>query len=202
MTLTLYPVPPHNFLLSTFVFSQGDPEIRKSEGEKFWQVIRINRNLVFAEVTFSGNIEKPSLKLRLSSKTHLSSAEKIEASRIVSSILNLEDDLTPFYQSVGNDLPMYALVQRLRGLKAPTTPTLFEALVDSIIEQQISLNVARGLESKLVRMFGDPLVFRHHTFYAFPHSRKAGCRYLEAVPSLWAVCPERGVYSKYGRKIC
>jgi hypothetical protein len=75
MTLTLYPVPPYDFLLSTFVFSHGDPEIRKSEGGRFWQVIRIDRKLVFAEVTFSGDIEESSLTFRYRSKAHLSTAE-------------------------------------------------------------------------------------------------------------------------------
>jgi DNA-3-methyladenine glycosylase II len=172
MTLTLSPVPPYDFLLSTFVFSHGDPEIRKSEGKRFWQVIRVNRKLVFAEVTFSGDVEASSLAFRYSSKTHLSTGEQSEAGRIISRILNLEEDLTPFYQAVVHDLPMYALVQRLRGLKAPTTPTLFEALVDSIIEQQISLNVARVLESRLVKMFGEPLVIKEQTFYAFPTPEK------------------------------
>lgn len=168
MTQILHPLPPYDFFLSTFIFSFGDPEIQRSDRRKFWQVIRIAGKLVLAEATFSGTIEEPVLETRFRGSTSISSEDENEAGRIVARILNLDDDLTPFYQSVMDDLPMYALVQRLRGLKAPTTPSLFEALVDSIIEQQISLNVARALESRLVKLFGDTLVIDDRTYYAFP----------------------------------
>jgi DNA-3-methyladenine glycosylase II len=38
---------------------------------------------------------------------------------------------------------MRQIAQQLYGLKNPTTPTVFEALLDSIVEQQISLKVAQ-----------------------------------------------------------
>ncbi len=49
------------------------------------------------------------------------------------------------------------MTRLLRGLKSPGTPTVFEALVDSIIEQQISIKVAWVLENRLIKAFGDPL---------------------------------------------
>jgi DNA-3-methyladenine glycosylase II len=59
-------------------------------------------------------------------------------------------------------------VQRFRGLKSPLTPTPFEALIESIIEQQISLIVAHSLQIKVVKSFGDSLNVRGRTYYAFP----------------------------------
>lgn len=167
-TITLAVVAPYDFILSTYFFSSGDPAIRKADEGRFWQVIRIGKKLVFVEVFSSDGPEDPSITLQSRAMSRLSSGEQAEASRIVSRILNLGEDLIPFYQSVDDDPPLHAVVQRLRGLKAPTTPTLFEALVDSIIEQQISLNVALSLESRLTRMFGNPLVIHGQTYYAFP----------------------------------
>jgi DNA-3-methyladenine glycosylase II len=168
MTLILNPVPPYDFTLSTFVFSSGDPQIRKAENGRFWQLIRVGGKLVLAEVTGQGTTGNPTLKVRLSSDEPLSSGEREEAGTIISRVLNLNDYLAPFYQAVRNDPPMRELTQRLRGLKVPTTPTVFEALVDSIIEQQISLAVARTLEARLTKLFGDSLLVDDRTYYAFP----------------------------------
>ncbi len=168
MTLILNPVPPYDFTISTFIFSTGDPQIRKAENGRFWQVIRVGTKLVLAEVTAEGSPGNPTLKVRLGPEENLSPGEQEQSGTIISRILNLNDYLTPFYQAVRNDPPMRELTRRLRGLKPPTTPTVFEALVDSIIEQQISLTVARTLEARLTKMFGDSLVVDGQTYYAFP----------------------------------
>jgi DNA-3-methyladenine glycosylase II len=168
MTLILNPVPPYDFTLSTFVFSSGDPRIRKAENGRFWQVIRVGGKLVLAEVTGEGKTGNPTLKVRLSPNEPFTPAETEQAGNTISRILNLNDYLTPFYQAVRNDPPMRELTKRLRGLKVPTTPTVFEALVDSIIEQQISLAVARTLEARLTKLFGDSLYIDGQTYYAFP----------------------------------
>ena len=86
----------------------------------------------------------------------------------ISSLFNLNGDLRPFYDSVKSDERLSKLIQRLRGLKSPTTQTVFEALIQSIIEQQISLNVAHNLETKVIRTFGDTLKMDNEVYYAFP----------------------------------
>ncbi len=63
---------------------------------------------------------------------------------------------------------MCVLSQRLYGLKNPTTPTVFEALSDSIVEQQISLNVAHTIENRLIKKFGKKLTLDEKTYYAYP----------------------------------
>lgn len=173
MTRALTPlflpvVGPYDFTLSTLLFSRGDPAIRRSEGGRFWQVIRIATKLLFIEVSSLGRIEEPLVGLQVMGNIPPTSEDRTTAGRFASRILNLEEDLKPFYESVQEDPVMQSLVERLRGLKSPTTQTLFEALVDSIIEQQISLIVAHSLESRLVRMYGDRLIVRGETYYAFP----------------------------------
>ena len=63
---------------------------------------------------------------------------------------------------------MAELSGKLRGLKNPATPTVFQALFDSIIEQQIALNVAHVLQRRVIKAFGDVLVVDGNTYYAFP----------------------------------
>ncbi len=69
-------------------------------------------------------------------------------------------DLKLFYETVKDDKIMEGLTRKLWGLKSPTTPTAFEALVDSIVEQQISLKVANSIEVKIIKKFGENLGLR------------------------------------------
>ena len=168
MKFSLSALPPYDFTLSTAIFSAGDKQIRKFQDGIFWQVIRLPQKLVLIQVTSSGSVERPQLKVELISDRQISVDDKRTAQRIVSSMLNLNLDLRSFYRIASGDTVMAEIVQRLRGLKSPLTPTPFEALIESIIEQQISLIVAHSLQIKVVKSFGDSLNVRGRTYYAFP----------------------------------
>jgi DNA-3-methyladenine glycosylase II len=63
---------------------------------------------------------------------------------------------------------MHKITQQLCGFKFPTTPTAFEGLVDAIVEQQISIKVARTIEERLAQRFGKKLEINNETYSAFP----------------------------------
>ena len=71
-------------------------------------------------------------------------------------------------KDVENDPAMHQITQQLYGLKNPTTPTVFESLVDSIVEQQISIKVAHTIEQRLAKKFGEPLTIDGKTYFAYP----------------------------------
>ena len=196
VTLMLNPVPPYDFTLSTAIFSSGDPHIRKAEDGRWWQVISIGGRLVLAKVSSAGTTNHPVLKVELRSDTGISSQEREKAGEIISRILNLDDYLAPFYQEVRDDPVLHAVTKRLRGLKVPTTPTVFEALVDSIIEQQIALTVARLLETRLTKMFGDKLVVAGQDYYAFPVPE----RIAAGKPEQFRACGLSAMKGEYLRK--
>ena len=166
MHLTITPVPPFDFQLSATIFAGGDPQIRTYEHGKYWQVLRVNDTLALTTITSSGTVDTPELTVELADKVATTDKHLIED--LVASIFNLTLDLMAFYDAVRNDKIMQTLTQRLRGLKSPTTSTVFEALVDSIIEQQISLTVAHVLERNVIRTFGDTLKLNEKVYYAYP----------------------------------
>ncbi|HVP92668.1 MAG TPA: DNA-3-methyladenine glycosylase 2 family protein, partial [Acidobacteriota bacterium] len=81
---------------------------------------------------------------------------------------DLNHDLKPFYEHVKNDEVLTRLTSELRGLRSPATTTVFEALFDSIVEQQISLNVAHVLEKNVIKRFGEMLRLDGEVYYAYP----------------------------------
>lgn len=168
MDFGIKPCSPFDFDLCAKIFSDGDPRIRKYENGKYWQVLRLNNKLVLAELISSGSVDDPELSLSLTPDEDLSSDEIKRAEKIVRYLFNMDLDLEPFYNSVKCDPVMSIITQKLRGLRSPSTSTVFEALVDSILEQQISLKVAWSLERRLTETFGDKLSLGSKIYYAYP----------------------------------
>jgi DNA-3-methyladenine glycosylase II len=166
--LTLAALPPFRFDLSSEIFAEGDKQIRNYENGRFWQVIRVNDKLILATIEAAGTFDKPKVTAELKSNRKITGEDKKKAEETVTALFSLDYDLKPFYKAVKNDEIMAHLTRELWGLKSPTTPTVFEALVDSIVEQQISLKVANSLENKIIKKFGDTLDLKGDIYYVYP----------------------------------
>ncbi|MGZ7117429.1 MAG: DNA-3-methyladenine glycosylase family protein [Methanobacterium sp.] len=168
MKTIIKPQEPYNFDLSCTVFRDGNPEIRNYDKGKFWQVIRANNKLIHIEVKSIGDVDKPELSVDMKSNSDISDDDKKSVLKKVSNIFNMDFNLKLFYETVQNDEIMFKLTKMLYGLKTPTTPTVFEALVDSIVEQQISLKAAHSIERRIIKTFGSTLNIGSHVYYAYP----------------------------------
>jgi DNA-3-methyladenine glycosylase II len=167
-TLQLQPSAPFNFDLCAQIFSGGDPEIRSYANGEFHQVIRLNDRLALIWVTSLGTTEQPKLSITLQSNIALTAQDKSAAGRMVEYVFNLDFDLKSFYCYIENEPTMHRIAKQLYGLKNPTTPTVFESLVDSIVEQQISIKVAHTIEQRLAKKFGETLTIDNATYYLYP----------------------------------
>jgi len=165
--ILISPVPPFDFGLSAFIFTGGDPQIRSFSGEIFRQVIRVGDGLLLATVTGAGSVDRPAVRVRLDPRPAREEGTT-EAAEVVRRIFNLGLDVSPFAAAVRKDPVMSALARRFRGLKPPRTASVFEALVDSITEQQISLAAAHSMERRIIRTFGDTLSLDGTEYYAYP----------------------------------
>jgi DNA-3-methyladenine glycosylase II len=179
--LTLKCVPPFDFDLSLRLFSGGDKQIRKYEECKFWQVVRIDGKLVLVTLEALGTVDKPEVSVKLESDQPLSAGDEQRIIALVSTLVGAEFDLEPFYTDAKKDRILTDIVHRLRGLKIPSAVTVFEALTDSIIEQQISLNVARVLQINLIRTFGDHLSLDTGVYYSYPTPQKLASTSIEQI---------------------
>jgi DNA-3-methyladenine glycosylase II len=93
--------------------------------------------------------------------------EPLDASTepVVRKLLGAEFDLDPFYgfaHRTNGALP--EVVGRLAGLRPPLAPEPFESLVTSITAQQVSLQAAFAIRSRLIERFG----VRAEHAYSFP----------------------------------
>lgn len=179
MKFKIRAAPPFDFALSALIFSNGDRQIRRYEDGRCWRVVRVNGKLVLTSVKSFGNVDEPKLSVELRSDTELSNKDRAMAEEKVKILFNLELDIKPFCREVKGDPVMSKLVRKLKGLKSPTTETAFEALSDSIVEQQISLNVAHILEDNLIKSFGDRLMLGDEVYYAYPTPQRLSSTTVE-----------------------
>ena len=161
-------LPPFSFDLSCEIFSDGDRQIRRYENGQFWQVIRVNGKLFLATVETASTVDKPKVNVELKSDATITMEDRKQVATKINALFSLDVDLNPFYETVQDDKIMTAITHRLWGLKSPTTATVFEALVDAIVEQQISIKVARTLETRITKNFGDALNVDGDVYYVHP----------------------------------
>lgn len=69
-------------------------------------------------------------------------------------MFGLDINLADFYALADRDKSLAPLVQRFRGLKPPSFPSLFEALVNAIACQQLSLTAGIAVLNRLAAQSG------------------------------------------------
>ena len=82
---------------------------------------------------------------------------------ILDRMLGLTADLAGFYEVAERDDQLRALALRFRGMRPPCFPTVFEALINAVACQQLSLDVGIHLLNRLARRFG-PAIGSSHGF--------------------------------------
>ena len=96
---------------------------------------------------------------------HLSPAVKQTASNTVERLLGIREDLSAFYEFSFRDTRLHELAMRFLGFKPPRFASVFEALVNGIACQQLSLTVGIILLNRLAARCG--MAFGRGR-YAFP----------------------------------
>lgn len=86
----------------------------------------------------------------------------------VCSMLGVTRDLEPFDRAAA-DIPWLApLVKRMRGVKPPRYPTLWEACANAIVFQQVSLRAASAIMHRILVTLGEPVMTDEVRLFVFP----------------------------------
>ncbi|MGH7623325.1 MAG: DNA-3-methyladenine glycosylase family protein, partial [Gemmatimonadaceae bacterium] len=87
---------------------------------------------------------------------------------LVRRMLGVDRDLSQFNRAAARMEWLEPLALRMRGLKPPRYPTLWEAFVNTIAFQQVSLQAASAITRRLIIACGSPVERGGVTLYAFP----------------------------------
>jgi DNA-3-methyladenine glycosylase II len=112
------------------------------------------------------------LTVSLQSFEQLSSLQQAEARNIIKKVLGLKVDVQPFYAIAERDPVLQQLVQPFIGVRPPRFPTVFEALINAIACQQVSLDVGILLLNRLSEKFGLKFADGSSLLHAFPRAEE------------------------------
>src|SRR5579871_511165 len=84
-------------------------------------------------------------------------SKEAETLGLVRRILGTDQDLTDFDRSAAQVPWLAPLVQHMRGVKPPRYPSLWEACVNSLVFQQLSLRAASAIMRRLIVALGLPV---------------------------------------------
>jgi DNA-3-methyladenine glycosylase II len=94
--------------------------------------------------------------------------DKAAILRYVCEWFDLDRDISPFYRQLSAHPVLGYMAGDFKGLRVMNIPDVFEALVWSIIGQQINLTFAFKLKRAMVEKYGTAIAFGGDLIHAFP----------------------------------
>jgi len=86
----------------------------------------------------------------------------------VQRMLGVDRDLSHFNRAARGITWLKPLAARMRGVKPPRYPTLWEACVNAVVFQQVSLIAASAICRRMIMALGAPSDWNNVALYAFP----------------------------------
>ena len=170
-TFTLDPVPPFRLDLTVWVLRRRpDNTWDRWDGQTYQRVMPMPDGPLEVAVIQTGSPDAPTIQVSAAGDQMPSEPEKIITAAL-NRLLGLSIDLTTFYEFAATDPRLGPLAQRFRGVKPPRFLNLFEALVNGIACQQITLTLGIRLMSQLAEKYGVAMNGPETLVHAFPRAK-------------------------------
>jgi DNA-3-methyladenine glycosylase II len=165
----LRPRAPFDFEATARFFRFTEAEIVDNFAAGVYaRALHFGGELRLLNVASEGTRSRPTLAVSLSPSRRAAPKLLADAEQTVRRMFSVDHDLKSFHARVADDPLMSRLEAAHRGLHLPRWATLFEALANSILLQQIATNVAWTFRRRVVERFGERLLVGGKEFYAFP----------------------------------
>lgn len=166
--IILEPVAPFRLDLSAWALQRRTGNaIDRWDGETYRRVLAMPHGPVEVAIRQLAPFEKPELELALRGET-LGVQAEAAAVTAVERLLGLQVDLSEFYRFAASQEKLGHLVDRFRGLKPPRFVSVYEAVINGIACQQITLTQGIRLLTSLATHYGAAIEQGDAPAYAFP----------------------------------
>jgi DNA-3-methyladenine glycosylase II len=169
-TFSIEPAAPFRLDLTAWLLRRRpDNVIDRWDGGTYRRVLVIEGQPVGTEISQTGLPERPIIQVLVNAPGGaLNPGTKARIMSVISQMLGTGVDMGEFYRLTMDNPQLDALARQFRGVKPPMFPTLFEALVNAIACQQLSLLVGIRVLGRLAESYGTSLMERNGAAYAFP----------------------------------
>jgi DNA-3-methyladenine glycosylase II len=173
--LIIRPVPPFRLDLTVWALRRRTRNaIDRWDGTTYRRVIVVGGRPTELEVHQTGSTAKPRL-IATATPALRTRAERQSVRSSVDRLLGTRVDLRDWYGIAEGDRRLRPLALRFRGMKPPRFPTVFEALVNAIACQQLSLVVGLELLNRLAVACGARRRTGTPAHYGFPAPSDVAC---------------------------
>jgi DNA-3-methyladenine glycosylase II len=136
------------------------------DGRRWRRGLVLDGAACLLEVERAGNADDGSAA-RLSARVLAGRASRVAVEQIVARLFGLDDPAHRLHRHIPAAVRRSLAPVRVTAA-LPGYPTLFEALVHTILGQQISALAANAHRAAFARRFGRPFVFKNATYWMFP----------------------------------
>ena len=155
--LLVEPRAPYRLDLTAWALRRrAHNAVDRWDGHAYGRAILLGDEPVAFSIIQTGQLDAPRLAVRLGRGPIDQQAERL-ARGALDRLLGFTVDLSAFAAMAAGDSMLGPLAARMRGLKPPRFPTIFEALVNAVACQQLSLAVGIHLLNRLTANHGRPI---------------------------------------------
>lgn len=165
--LVVRPRPPFRLDLTVWALRRRARNRLDQWDGTYRRALNLGGRAVTVQVGQRGRPGQQNLIVNVLTPGEQTAAECASIERQLVRVLGLDVDLSEFYQVAERDPGVGVLAHRMRGVKPPRFPSLFEALVNAIANQQLSLEVGIELLNRFTEAFGEHPA-DDHDLVAFP----------------------------------
>ncbi len=166
-SLTITPKSPYNMQLhfDRYIFSEPQPYHYKNG--RWWQAFRLqNDKIAPVEVILNEDIDNPQLTVNIFAD--IEKDGELEIIERIKRVFNTGYDLRSLYTFMEKDERLKNLKDNHYGLLPASFSSVYESIIATIIQQQISLKIAWHMTAILIKKFGECVKIDDKEFWAFP----------------------------------
>jgi DNA-3-methyladenine glycosylase II len=153
------------------------------DGQTYRRALLQQGQPIMLEVVQQGSSELSQLLVTASSVADVA-PDQAGVTKALRRLLGLDIDLAGFYAFAAADMHLAPLAARFRGFKPPRYATLFEALLNGVACQQVTLNLGVQLLNRLAESYGIGLASQNLPLYTLPQPAALAEQSPEALRAL------------------
>lgn len=160
--LRLKAIPPYDFVLTVHKPAGWSLLTPFEIFEKgiLWTAMRTPSGKVFGlKLRSVGTTEKPEMSCEAYFYRKLGSSERRELLKTITWMLNLKEDIRPFYELAENDPLVKVLVKDLCGMRNTKQPDIFPRLILAVTLQMAPITRSNQMMNLLIREYGERIRF-------------------------------------------
>jgi DNA-3-methyladenine glycosylase II len=169
---SLAPHPPFRLDLTAWALRRRPHNaVDLWDGQTYRRAIVVNGEPIAVEVIQRGSPDSPELHVTATAASCIS-LDETTITEVLRRLLGFDIDLTAFYEFAASDTHLAPLAARFRGFKPPRYATLFEALLNGIACQQVTLNLGVQFLNRLAVTCGTALTNHTPPLYVLPRPER------------------------------